>query len=294
MKNPFEAIAGCHIRENEPLSRHTSFRIGGPARYFVIVQSLRALIRVSKVSRTLHLPVFVLGAGTNVLCQDEGYQGVVVKLKGYFSRVTSHGNLFTCGAGAKLDKILANACAQGYGGGDFLAGIPGTVGGAIYCNAGAFGRAIGDITDRVKVLTSKQKARDLLAHQIEFEYRCSGLPKNTIILAVVLKFKESNRQTILRRLRDKKEYRKEHQPRGFSAGSFFKNPRPYAAGKIIDDCGMKGLCIGQAMVSTKHANWIINKGEATAQEVVMLASLIKKRVRERTGIVLKEEVRRLK
>jgi UDP-N-acetylenolpyruvoylglucosamine reductase len=202
--------------------------------------------------------------------------------------------LFACGGGVMLRTLLASACAQGYGGAEFLAGIPGTVGGAVYCNAGAFGQAIGDITDHVRILTSHGEIKSISGQHIPFSYRRSGLPRNTIVLSAVLQLKKKSVRKIRQQLRDIERYRREHQPQGFSAGSYFKNPRPLAAGKLIDDCGMKGMCVGEAVVSTRHANWIINKGRATAHDVVALASLVKRTVQKKTGVVLQEEVRRLK
>lgn len=294
MKRLFAAIPGCLVREHEPMARHTSFRIGGPARYLVIVRSVRALRQVVRVCRRARCRIAVLGAGTNVLCSDTGYNGVVLKLKGTFTRFTAKEERYTCGAGVLLDTLLASACARGHGGAEFLAGIPGTVGGAIYCNAGAFGQAISDVIERVTVLTGQGEIRDIPRQRILFGYRHSGLPRTAILLSAVLLFKKKTVRMIRHQVRAIEKYRREHQPQGFSAGSFFKNPRPLAAGRLIDECGMKGICVGEAMVSTQHANWIINKGRATAHDVVALASLVKRVVKKQKRIVLQEEVRRLK
>ncbi|MBN2620031.1 UDP-N-acetylmuramate dehydrogenase, partial [candidate division WOR-3 bacterium] len=230
----------------------------------------------------------------NILCSDRGFNGVVLKLKGTFTRITEEKGIYTCGSGVMLRTLLASAGAQGHGGAEFLAGIPGTIGGAVYCNAGAFGHAIGDITDRVTLLTRQGEIKDIQGKRIPFRYRRSGLPRSVIVLSAVLQFQKKSVRKIRQQLRDIEKYRRERQPQGFSAGSYFKNPRPRAAGKLIDDCGMKGMCVGEAVVSTRHANWIINRGQATARDVIALASLIKRTVRRHTGVVLQEEVRRLK
>lgn len=294
MKHQLPSIPGCRIREFEPMARYTSFRIGGPARYFVSVYSVRALMRILKACQSTRMRVFVLGAGTNILCDDHGYPGIVLSLKGYFMHLTSEGDHYICGAAVKLNTLIATACSQGYGGAEFLTGIPGTLGGAIYCNAGAFGQAIGEIIEQVRVVTFHGKIKEISGDRIDFQYRHSGLPRGMIIISARICFTRKKISSIRKQLEQKKKYRQEHQPQGYSAGSYFKNPRPLSAGKIIDECGLKGASVGQAWVSTKHANWIINRGGATALDVLKLAAKIKRAVRKQTGIQLIEEVRRLK
>jgi len=294
MKHHFMKIPGCSVIEHGLLARNTSFRIGGPARFLITVRSLRALHKVLEINHRIKLKVYVLGAGTNVLCSDKGYDGIIIRLRGYFTRVSRTGNVLYCGAGILLDRLLAYACAQGYGGAEYLAGIPGTVGGAIFCNAGAFGHAIGELVEQVKVITPQGKVLHINAGKIDFQYRSSGFSRQVIIIGAHLRFQRKKAVIIRKQIHEIQQYRREHQPRGYSAGSYFKNPRPHSAGKIIDECGLKGILVGQAIVSAKHANWIINKGGARALDVVKLAAIIKETVRKRTGIGLIEEVRRLK
>ena len=294
MKHQLHRITGCRVCEHESLAPYTSFRIGGPARYYVAVYSLRALTRVLEICQRTRLRVFVLGAGTNILCDDKGYPGIILALKGRFMCITSNGNHFECGAGVRLNTLLTTACSRGYGGAEFLSGIPGTIGGAIFCNAGAFGRAIGEITEQVRVLLFNGKIREIPGDQIDFQYRHSGLPRNMVIFSAVIRLTKKRIGSIRTQLAQKMKYREEHQPRGYSAGSYFKNPRPLSAGKLIDQCGLKGVSIGQAWISTKHANWIINRGGASATDVRKLATMIKKTVKKKTGIQLIEEVRRLR
>jgi len=294
MRNPFKKVSGCTVKVREPLSRHTSFHIGGPALFLVTVFSCRALEAIMECCRKEGLSICVIGAGTNVLFQDSGYKGVVVRFKGRFSSFEHDGALFSCGAGVKIDRLLDQACSLGYGGVDFLAGIPGTIGGAIYGNAGAFGRAISDIVKQVTIMTRQGSIHTLSRSDIRFDYRSSHLPRSSIVLSAMLRFKKGKKREIKRGLATRRMHRRIHQPKGWSAGSFFKNPKPLSAGKLIDECGFKGVYIGNAKVSTQHANWIINEGSATAHDVLTLSRIIKRKVKQKTGVLLKEEVRILK
>lgn len=294
MKDPFRAITGIVVLRNELLSRHSSFRIGGAARYFVKVYSHKALRQVILITRSMGMRYFILGAGTNILFSDRGFNGVVFQLHGCFRKVANHQGFFTCGSGILLDAVIRRACLESYGGAEYLAGIPGTIGGAIKGNAGAFGRSISDIVHSVEVLTPAGKEQILTCRDVAFRYRTSGLRDTTMIVSALLRLRKRKKSLITRRIKEYLIERHRRQPDGFSAGSFFKNPLPHSAGKLIDECGLKGLRMGGAEVSSLHGNWIVNRGSAKARDVMKLARTIKERVYEEKGIRLEEEVRVLR
>ncbi|MGB9742193.1 MAG: UDP-N-acetylmuramate dehydrogenase [candidate division WOR-3 bacterium] len=277
---------GGVVMFNEPLARHTSFRIGGPADAVVIIQDLNGLIRLRAGCRELGLGLVVLGRGTNVLISDQGLRGVVVKLEGEFSRIEVSGNRIRAGAGALLDRIAEAGAANGLTGAEFLAGIPGTVGGGLMSNAGAFGQSIADIVQEIELLEPDDRVRVLKRTEVRAGYRQSLLPPGTWALSVVLELKEGsgrNGKAI------RAERRAKH-PTEPSAGSFFKNPETMPAGKLIEQCGLKGMRVGQAAVSERHANFIVNLGSARFVEVYELIQIIKATVEEKTGVELEEEV----
>lgn len=290
----FRNITGIRVLKDEALARHTSFRIGGRTRYFVRVRSKRALKNVLQVITERSMNHFVIGAGTNVLCSDEGFDGVVLQLSGIFKRITHDGDVFRCGGGVLIDRFLEVASDLGYGGSEFLAGIPGTVGGGIRGNAGAFGRSFADITQDVTVCDRRGVEKVLDPRTIKFRYRSTGLSRDSIIMSAAVRLQKGSPKRI-RRLIDKNiTYRWQLQPSGYSAGSFFKNPVPRAAGRLIEECGLKGLRVGDAEVSTKHANFIINRGHATAADILRLARKIQRTVQKKKGVRLEMEVKLLR
>ncbi len=291
MTRPFMGIKGIKVLENEVLSKHTSFHIGGSARYHIRIYSKEALKRVLRVIKKKKMKYLVIGAGTNLLLGDSGFPGVVIRLSGIFTKIQRKKNLFYCGGGMLIDKFLTKTCEAGYGGAEFAAGIPGTIGGGIKGNAGAFGKCFADITDGITVVDQKNVLKDLTNDKIDFDYRRSGLKDGVIIISAKIRLSKMKRKEILAAIRKNLILRAKRQPAGYSAGSFFKNPLPHAAGKLIEECGLKGMAVGDAVVSTKHANWIINRGGASASDVIHLANAIKKTVKRKKGILLKEEVK---
>jgi UDP-N-acetylmuramate dehydrogenase len=290
----FSGIAGIQVVKDEVLARHTSFRVGGRARYFVHVRSKRALRNVLRIIDERSMKYVLIGAGTNVLCGDQGFDGVVLHLSGIFRRITQDGDIFRCGGGVLIDRFLQVASDRGYGGSEFLAGIPGTIGGGMRGNAGAFGRSFADITQDVTVLDRYGVERVLAPEAVRFGYRSTGLSKSTIIISAAVRLQKGGRVRIKRLIRENIAYRWQHQPGGYSAGSFFKNPVPHAAGKLIEECGLKGLRIGDAEVSEKHANFIINRGHASAADIMRLARKIQRIVRKKKGVRLEMEVKLLR
>lgn len=294
MRNPFSRTKNIRVVLNERLAIHTSFQIGGPAEYFVHVYSMKALKQVLGIVLKKDMQHFLIGAGTNLLVADKGFRGVVLKLGGVFKRITYQDGRFRCGGGVLIRDFLDVAIRAGYGGAEFMAGIPGTVGGAVKGNAGAFGNSISDIIENATVVDRYGVQRLRVKDKLGFTYRRSKIKDGEIITAVNLLLRKTERRVILARIRRNTKSRQIKHPTDNSAGSFFKNPPGHAAGELIEQCGLKGTSVGDAEVSRKHANYIINRGQAHASDVLVLAKNVKKIVRRETGIVLEEEVRLLR
>jgi UDP-N-acetylmuramate dehydrogenase len=294
MRDLFKTIRGIKIYADEPMTRHTTFRIGGKAKCVIKVFSLRALKKVMNIIKKENIKYYILGGGSNILVSDQGFPGIIIKLYGYFRGLKRKDGVFHCGSGLWIDTLLQKAKTCGYGGAEYLAGIPGTIGGAIRGNAGAFGRSMADIVLDIDVLDDQGVVHNIDRRDIGFSYRRTKLTDKDIILFARIALKRGRRREIASRIQKNIAYRGEKQPKEFSAGSYFKNKRPYIAGRLIDACGLKGLKVGGAQVSTKHANFIINTGRAKASDVLRLAILIKKEVKDRKGVLLEEEVKLLK
>ena len=294
MRNPFRRTEGMRLMKGEKLSRHTSFHIGGAAQYFVYVHTKKALRYVLRVIMDHDMQYFVIGAGTNLLVADGGFAGVILKLGGVFKRVILRNGLCRCGSGILIDDLLKTAAKRGYGGLEFMAGIPGTLGGAIKGNAGAFGRSISDFTKSVTIIDETGSEKVLVTQDIGFSYRESRIRNGNIITMIDLQMRKEKQRSIQLRIKKNLMIRKRKHPTGYSAGSFFKNPPGHAAGKLIEECGLKGLSIGGAEISEKHGNYIINRGQANAADVIALARVIQQRVHKKTGVRLEREVRLLK
>ena len=300
------------ILENEPMSVHTSFKVGGPARFFVKAEHLDDLKSALSLAREKSLPYFILGNGTNLLVSDRGYEGVVVCLAGEFSEIVDlGGGKFKVGAGSPLGRFARHTLKQGYAGIHKLAGIPGTLGGAVYMNAGAYGQEIGNCCMQVTVLDNDGNIRELSAADCEFGYRqsifskCSRNDKGTkVILAATFQLQDAaslgkavaDLETELAECMAK---RKATQPLNMpNAGSTFKRldagaaatPTQVAPGYYIEQAGLKGYRIGGAEVSTLHANFIVNAGSATAQDIKSLSEYVQNKVAEKFGIQLHREI----
>lgn len=291
MKKIFKGIKGIKVMENEPLKKHTSFKIGGNAKFFIKAYSQKALLAVMKIIKKYKIKYLIIGEGTNILFSDKGFNGVVIKLMGSFRSIKNNANVFLCGAGVSINSFLNKAMKIGYGGAEFLAGIPGSIGGAVKGNAGAFGHAISELVERLIILDSQLMKKIIPQKKIVFAYRYSNIPEHSIIMAIELRMKKLPRRVIQSRIKNYLKIRWERQPVAYSAGSFFKNPLPLSAGKLIEECGLKGMRIGDAMVSEKHANFIVNLGQAKAQDVIRLMNIVKTRVRKMKKVSLEPEVR---
>jgi len=283
------AIQGPVV-EGEPLSRHTSFGIGGAADFFVRPDTEAELVEVLRLTRTHELPLMIIGRGTNLLVGDGGVRGVVLDLRGACRQLKRTAGEITSGAGATVSELLDFCLAQGLGGLEFLAGIPGSVGGAVRVNAGAWGRAVGDLVSVVRGYFPSGRQMDLERNALEFGYRHSGLPAGMIIVETRLNLKPERAEVIREKMADYRR-RRRHQPIDQkSAGSVFKNPSSAPAGRLIEMAGCKGMKVDGAQVSPQHANFIVNLGSASAAAVRELIAQVRRKVKEHSGIELELEI----
>jgi len=291
------------IQKNVPLAFHTTFKIGGPAKYFYTAKTKEDLIKAIKVAKKINLPFFILGGGSNLLISDKGFEGMVINFQ--FSIFNFQKNKITAGAGLALGKLVRASAEKGLSRLEWAIGIPGTLGGAIRGNAGAFGKSMKDIIKQVEVFDLEtEKIKILKNEDCQFDYRESIFKKkkNLIILSAKIELEKGSKKEIEEKMKENLDYRKKTQPLNFSsAGSVFKNPRTrtssvrgkpsgLSAAYLIEKCGLKGRKIGEAQISKKHANFIVNLGKAEAEDVRKLINLIKKKVKENFGVELKEEI----
>lgn len=285
-------------RENllidEPMKKHTSFKVGGKADFFVIVNTENELKKILKFAKDENIPIQLVGNGTNLLITDKGLRGIVVKLnfKDYKIERTKNYAYITVGAGFPLCKLANIALKEELGNLEFLSGIPGTVGGAIRMNAGAYGGEMKDIVVKTKYMDLDGKIHKINLEEHEFSYRNSIFERNkNIILETILKVEYSKQEDIQEKINEYMKSRKEKQPLEYpSAGSTFKRKEGIITAKLIDECGLKGYSIGGAEVSTKHAGFIVNKGNATAKDIIDLIEYVKRVVLEKTNEVIETEV----
>ena len=280
---------------DEPMSRHTSFRIGGPARRMAFPASGEQLVLLLAEAERLGARPLVIGNGTNLLCPDAGLDRLVIDTSAALNRVESAGpDTVTAEAGASLARAADFACRQGLAGLEFAHGIPGTVGGAVCMNAGAYGGEMAQVIQSVTLLLPEAGIRTLSGSEMAFGYRRSFLTDHpdAVVLRAVFRLSPGDPAAIRDRMRELLEKRRTSQPLEFpSAGSTFKRPEGYFAGTLIDQCGLKGLTVGGAQVSEKHAGFVINRGGATCADVTALIRQIQDRVLDMTGVRLEPEVK---
>lgn len=281
------------ILVSERMQRHTSYRIGGPAALFVTCDTYGSLRTVVDVLRAEGVPWVIMGRGSNVLVSDDGYRGAVITLGKEFRRfLFDDENCLHVGAGAALQRIVAEAFNRGLSGLEFAVGIPGTVGGAVSMNAGTAGQWIGSIVDEVVTLRPGVGLVRYAGHDISWFYRGSDIPPREIVLETALRLKPGDEALVKRTMEGVLERRKETQPLDMlSCGSVFRNPPEQSAARLIESCGLKGFTIGRAQVSQRHANFIVNLGGATAAEVTKVIVHVLNKVREHHGIELRPEVK---
>ncbi len=295
---PMEQIlrnAGCEVKEQEPMQRHTTFHIGGPAQWFACVPDETALAVVLQAARARSIPCRVIGKGSNLLVSDKGLSGVTLCLEGEFlslERIPGT-NRIRCGAGVPLSSLCSFACKQGLAGLEFAWGIPGTAGGAVFMNAGAYGSEMKDVLVSCTHMNRDGTVERRQAQDLGLGYRHSAYQESdAVILSLELELQPGDPEEIRAKMDDLMRRRKEKQPLEYpSAGSVFKRPEGHFAGALIEQCGLKGKRVGGAMVSPKHAGFIVNAGDATCQDVLGLIADIQQTVKKQTGVSLECEVR---
>lgn len=280
------------VKTDEPMKEHTTFKIGGSAEVMVFPESVEEIKNVICVAKKHSVNVFVLGNGSNLLVSDKGIKGIVIKLDANFSSVSSEGDTVYAFSGAHLSKI-ANVCLENsLSGFEFASGIPGTLGGAVKMNAGAYGGEMKDVVEYVDCIDFEGNISTLTNEELDFSYRHSAIRDDMIVLGASMKFKYGDKALIKEQMRELNMRRKEKQPLEYpSAGSTFKRPEGYFAGKLIQDSGLKGYTVGGAQVSEKHSGFVINKDNATFSDVVNLIEDVKKTVHDKFGVELSEEVK---
>ena len=269
----FQEIAGTEqVLIQEPMKNHTTFRIGGPAACFVRPQDAGQVERILHICRENEVPWFILGNGSNLLVSDRGFDGVIIQIYRNMSRIQVSGHHMTVQAGALLSAVAKQALREGLSGLEFASGIPGTVGGAVVMNAGAYGGEMKDVVESVTVLDEEGAVRKLAREELQMGYRTSLVKKKGYtVLEAVLKLNDGDPAAISARMEELKEQRVSKQPLEYpSAGSTFKRPEGYFAGKLIMDSGLRGFRVGGAQISEKHCGFVINTGDATAEDVVRL------------------------
>lgn len=287
-----EILGSGRVRSEEPMAEHTTFRIGGPADYYLCPESGAEICRILEVCREEGLPWFILGNGSNLLVGDKGYRGVVIRLGGEFCRVEVDGCRVRAGAAAMLASAAKAAMEHSLTGMEFASGIPGSVGGGVRMNAGAYGGEMSRIVECVEVMYKDGSILELDNETMEFGYRKSVLKTRPyVILQVTLKLMEGDRETIAASMKELAAQRRARQPLEYaSAGSTFKRPEGYYAGKLIMDAGLRGARIGGAQVADKHCGFLINDGTATAADIAELIQEVIEKVKERFGVELEPEV----
>lgn len=281
------------LQKHISLAGHTTFHIGGNADFWVEINSVQGLAKLLKFCHEQNIAYFVMGRGSNILASDNGYHGLILHLGSGFSAIQIHDDvMLTCQAGAMLSNIAKFAVENNLTGMEALSGIPGTVGGALYMNAGAYGSEMKDIVTECCYLDSSGREYCLTSENLDLAYRHSFFTEHagTVITSVTMRLQKGNPEEIAEKYSDFAQRRKSKQPLNYpSAGSTFKRPEGSYASKLIDECGLKGFQIGDAQVSEKHAGFVINKGHATCRDVLQLCQQVHDTVLEKTGYVLELE-----
>lgn len=291
----FTIIDEAKIRKDEPMRSHTTFRVGGPADYFVTPETDGEITEVIRACREYEIPYYIVGNGSNLLVGDKGFRGVVIQIFKSMNQITVDGESLKAQAGCGLAQIANAALGAGLSGFEFAAGIPGTLGGAVVMNAGAYGGEMKDVLVSATVLTKDGEKKVLSVDELKLGYRTSIIPENEyIVLAAEIQLKAGDRAEIKARMDELREQRVSKQPLEYpSAGSTFKRPEGYFAGKLIQDAGLKGYAVGGAMVSEKHSGFVINTGGATASDIQELMARVTKIVKDQAGVTLEPEVKRI-
>lgn len=278
---------------HEPMKKHTTFRVGGEAEYFLKPSSVEEIQAVIELLKRYQIPWLTVGNGSNLLVGDDGLEGAVLQLGRNFSSITADGTRICAQAGALLSAIASCAAREGLAGMEFAAGIPGSLGGAVTMNAGAYGGEMRQIIESVSVLTEDGQIKRIPCEDMEFGYRHSIVPeRRLLVLSAVFELKKDKEADIRKRMDDLSQKRREKQPLEYaSAGSTFKRPEGFFAGKLIMDAGLAGFSVGGARVSEKHCGFVINSGDATAQDIIAVMEHVRKTVKEKFSVELEPEIK---
>ncbi|MCI8594492.1 MAG: UDP-N-acetylmuramate dehydrogenase [Oscillospiraceae bacterium] len=290
------AFPALELREREPMSAHTSFRIGGPARLMAVPATEEEAIGAAAAAKKLGIPVIWMGNGSNLLVSDDGVAALVIKTAERMNQISLSGEgELTAGSGVLLSRLAVFACEHGLTGLEFAHGIPGTLGGAVTMNAGAYDGEMSQVLRSVRHVSEDGTVEELPAEKLKLGYRTSIYSDGKrLILLAKLALKPGNRDTIRAKMDELRERRTSKQPLEYpSAGSMFKRPPGHFAGALIDQCGLRGFTVGGAQVSEKHAGFVINRGGATCRDVLELVQAVQRTVEERTGVRLEMEVKTL-
>lgn len=288
-----EMLSEDQLLRDEPMKRHTTFRIGGNASYYVMPSDEGQLSKLIGLCQFHQIPYFVVGNGSNLLVTDKGYRGVIISLQRFFNRCEVVGDQMIAGSGTLLSRIAQRALNSDLAGFEFASGIPGTLGGAIVMNAGAYGSEMKDCLNWVKVVTKDGAVLKLALPDLMLGYRTSCiLSSGYIITEASLQLEKGDYEAINARMNELKQQRKTKQPLEYpSAGSTFKRPAGYFAGKLIDDAGLRGYQVGGAQISEKHCGFVINKGDATAADVIELCQAVSEKIKAQFQVELELEIK---
>lgn len=288
-----DIVGSDNIVSDEPMRKHTTFRIGGNADIFVRPESKEQIAEILRLCRKQDVPYFILGNGSNLLVGDRGFRGVVINIMDNMNDIKVDGGIIKAQAGAMLIKVSRTARDNSLTGLEFASGIPGTIGGAIYMNAGAYGGEMKDVVTKVTAMDAEGEIYTFGTDELEFSYRHSVIQqRDLIVLDVTMKLAAGDQKIIDDRMSELAVARRTKQPLEYpSAGSTFKRPEGYFAGKLIMDAGLRGYRVGDAQVSEKHCGFVVNRGNATADDVIKLIDDVKAKVSEEYDVVLEPEVR---
>ena len=290
-----DAVGSGNFYKNEPMYKHSTFKTGGEAEYFVTPPTQKSIIKVLKIAEENSIPYVVIGNGSNILVSDKGIKGLVVSFGKTLCDIKVNGNEITAGTGTLLTAIASVALDNELKGFEFASGIPASFGGAIFMNAGAYMGEIKQVLKNVRVLTQNMEIKNIDGDKLDLGYRYSNIKKNEyIVLEGTIKLQKGDKEEIKSLMADFNARRRDKQPLNFpSAGSTFKRPEGYFAGKLVEDCGLKGYSVGGAKVSEKHAGFVINTGNATTKDILEVIEHCKETVYQKFGICLECEVRML-
>lgn len=288
-----DIIKSGSVLIDEPMKKHTSFKIGGPADIMILPKTIEEVTSVINICRNESIDYFIIGNGSNILVRDKGIRGIVIKLSEYLNKVEVNGDKIIAQSGALLSVVSKFALENSLTGLEFASGIPGSLGGAVAMNAGAYGGEMKDVISNVKCLDKEGNLVEYSNEELNFEYRYSRVQKEElIVLEVEMILSKGNYDDIKSTMNELAYKRNLKQPLHLpSAGSTFKRPKGYYAGKLIEDAGLKGLRMGNAQVSDKHSGFIVNLGNATAEEVINLIRVVQKVVYDKFGVNLEPEVK---